>query len=234
MSMLIVKNVVKKFHDKNILDHISFEVKPGEIVALVGQSGVGKSTMLRVLSNLETMDSGDVVFNSNILDFRKVGMVFQDFNLFVHMTVEQNLMLPLMKVALKSEQEAKQIAQQMLDKFNVLSKAHVYPMALSGGQKQRVALARALCMQPEILCLDEPTSALDPRLTVEVAQIITQLAAQNMMIVIATHDIGLLDVLSCTICLMQDGKIIEIATTSQLQQSKATTFEKIRNFMSGK
>ncbi len=231
--MLIVKNIVKKFHSKKIIDDVSFDVQPGEIVVLLGQSGVGKSTMLRVLSNLETIDSGNLELNNKQLDFKKVGMVFQDFNLFAHMTVEQNLILPLMKVALKSEQEARKIAHTVLAKFNVLLQAQAYPASLSGGQKQRVALARALCMNPQVLCLDEPTSALDPQLTSEVAQIITQLARQNIMIIIATHDIGLLNELSCTIHLMQHGKIIETATTEQLQQN-INSFEKIKNFMSGK
>lgn len=231
--MLVVKNIVKKFHNKKIIDDASFSVAPGEIVVLLGQSGVGKSTMLRILSNLESVDSGVLELDGKLLDFKKVGMVFQDFNLFAHMTVEQNLMVPLMKIALKTEQEARKIAHHMLSRFNVLSKSQDYPVALSGGQKQRVAIARALCMDPQVLCLDEPTSALDPRLTGEVAQIITQLAQQNIKIVIATHDIGLLENLSCTIHLMQDGKIVEIATTQNLQQS-ANSFEKIKKFMSGK
>jgi len=231
--MLIVKNIVKKFHDKKVLDDVSFEVAPGEIVVLLGQSGVGKSTMLRVLSNLETIDSGILELDGVALDFKKVGMVFQDFNLFAHMTVEQNIIIPLMKVALKSEQEAREISRHVLGLLNVLSKAQVYPVALSGGQKQRVAIARALCMKPLVLCLDEPTSALDPRLTGEVAQIITQLAQQNIMIVIATHDIGLVEGLSCTIHLMRDGKIIETASTQDLQKD-AKSFENIKNFMRGK
>ena len=231
--MLIVKNIVKKFHGKKIIDDVSFDLNPGEIVVLLGQSGVGKSTMLRALSNLETIDSGSLELNSTQLDFKKVGMVFQDFNLFAHMTIEQNLTLPLVKVALKSEQEARKIAQDMLTKFNVFALAQAYPGSLSGGQKQRVALARALCMNPQVLCLDEPTSALDPQLTSEVARIIMKLAQQGIMIIIATHDIGLLDELSCTIHLMQHGKIIESATTQQLQ-SNVNSFEKIKNFMKGK
>ena len=257
--MLIVKNIVKKFHGKKVIDDVSFDVAPGQIVVFLGQSGVGKSTILRVLSNLESADAGLMTLDDSSLssptttvsaiangdgwigdpeikkdfDFSKVGMVFQDFNLFAHLTVEQNLTLPLTVVAKKSKDEAKKIAQEMLQRFEIGSKATNYPISLSGGQKQRVALARALCMNPKLLCLDEPTSALDPQLTEQVAQIIAQLAEQKMMIVIATHDIGLLQNLNCTIHLMAHGKIIETATTAQLQKS-LDSFGKIKNFMQGK
>lgn len=231
--MLIVNHIEKKFHNKKIINDVSFQVAPGQIIVLLGQSGVGKSTMLRVLCNLEQASAGSLMLDDASIDYSKVGMVFQDFNLFAHVTVEQNLMLALVHVAKKTEQEAKTIAHHMLQRFDMLSKAASYPVALSGGQKQRVALARALCMNPKVLCLDEPTSALDPQLTTQVAQIITQLAQQNIMIIIATHDIGLLESLDCTIHLMQDGKIIETATTQQLKKS-AESFEKIKNFMQGK
>lgn len=238
--MLTVKNIVKTFHGKKILDDVSFDVHPGQIIVLLGQSGVGKSTMLRVLSNLETIDAGCLQLDSAPIDFSKVGMVFQDFNLFPHLTVLQNVTLPLVHVAKKTEEDAKHLARVMLDRFNVLAKADTYPIALSGGQKQRVALARALCMNPEVLCLDEPTSALDPMLTVEVASIISQLAtapatqeSKKIMTIIATHDIGLIENLSCTIHLMQDGKIIETATSEQIHNN-AESFEKIKNFMKGK
>lgn len=231
--MLIVKNLVKKFHAKKVIDDVSFDVAPGQIVVFLGQSGVGKSTILRALSNLESVDAGSMMLDEENIDFSKVGMVFQDFNLFAHLTVEQNLILPLTVVAKKTDDVAKKIAQEMLQRFEMSDKATNYPISLSGGQKQRVALARALCMNPKVLCLDEPTSALDPQLTEQVARIIAQLAAQKMMIVIATHDIGLLQNLNCTIHLMQHGKIIETATTAQLQKS-LDSFEKIKNFIQGK
>jgi polar amino acid transport system ATP-binding protein len=236
--MLIVKNIVKRFHGKKVIDDVSFDVAPGQIVVLLGQSGVGKSTILRVLCNLEHADAGSIALDGQPINFSKVGMVFQDFNLFAHLTVEQNLMLPLMQVhapgvAKKTEEQARQIAHEMLQRFEIVAKSENYPASLSGGQKQRVALARALCMHPALLCLDEPTSALDPQLTEQVAQIISKLAEQKMMLVIATHDIGLLKNLSCTIHLMADGKIIETATTAQLQKS-LDSFAKIKNFMLGK
>ena len=231
--MLIVKHIEKKFHNKKVIDDVSFDVAPGQIIVLLGQSGVGKSTILRVLSNLESVDAGFLMLDGTNINFSKVGMVFQDFNLFAHLSVLQNLMLPLMHVAKKSEQESQTIARAMLQRFNMQTKADAYPISLSGGQKQRVALARALCMNPAVLCLDEPTSALDPQLTAEVAQIISQLAQQKIMIVIATHDIGLLQNLKCTIHLMQDGKIIESATTQQLEEN-LESFTKIKNFTQGK
>lgn len=231
--MLSIKNITKKFHGKAIINDVSIDVLPGQVVVLLGQSGVGKSTILRILSNLEQIESGKIELDGAQLDFKKVGMVFQDFNLFANLTVLENLTRPLISVAHVQPDKATKIAHKMLQRFDVSSKAASYPMALSGGQKQRVALARALCMQPKVLCLDEPTSALDPLLTSEVAQIITQLAAQKMMIIIATHDIGLLENLSCIIYLMSDGKIIERATTFELAQ-QPESFKFIKHFMQGK
>jgi polar amino acid transport system ATP-binding protein len=231
--MLIVNKVSKKFHGQNVINEVSFDVKPGQVVVLLGRSGVGKSTILRMLCNLETFDSGSVQLNGTPIDFSKVGMVFQEFNLFGHLTVLQNLTLPLMHVAGKNEQEATKIAQDMLLRFDMGAWAAAYPASLSGGQKQRVCLARALGMKPEVLCLDEPTSALDPQLTQQVAQIIHKLAQQNIMIVIATHDIGLLQNLACTIHLMAHGNIIQSASTQELQNNPEN-FSKIKNFMDGK
>ncbi len=190
--MLIVKNIQKKFRNKQVINEVSFQVAPGQIVVLLGKSGVGKSTILRALCNLETLDAGSVILDNASIDFAKVGMVFQDFNLFPHLTVLQNVMLPLLHVAKKTEEQAEKIAQDVLEEFEMFTHAASYPIALSGGQKQRVALARALSLHPKVLCLDEPTSALDPQLTQQVAEIISNLLAQNMMIVVATHDIGFL------------------------------------------
>lgn len=231
--MLIVKNIVKKFHGKKVIDDVSFNAEPGQIVVLLGQSGVGKSTMLRVLCNLEKIDAGLIELDDEKIDFSHVEMVFQDFNLFSHLTVEQNLTLPLTVVLKKKKSEAQKIAEEMLQRFDMLPQAKNYPVSLSGGQKQRVAIARALCMNPKLLCLDEPTSALDPQLTEQVAKIITELAEHGMMIVVATHHIRLVQSLNCTIHLMQHGKIVESATTEQLQKS-LNSFEKIKNFMQGK
>lgn len=231
--MLSVKHLVKIFHGKKVLDDVSFDVYPGQVVVLLGQSGVGKSTVLRILNNLETLDGGSIELDHAPINFRKVGMVFQDFNLFNHLTVEENITLPLIKVALKSTGEAQKIASALLAQFGLNLKATAYPVALSGGQKQRVALARTLAMNPAVLCLDEPTSALDPQLKSEIAQIIKSLAQQGYMIVLTTHDTMFIKQLTCIIHLMQDGKIIETATTNELQQS-ADSFTNIKNFMMGK
>lgn len=231
--MLSVKNLEKSFAGKKVLDDVSFDVHPGQISVLLGKSGVGKSTILRALNNLESIDAGSMQLDDRSIDFAKVGMVFQDFNLFHHLTILENITLPLINVASKSTQEAQKIARDMLDKFGLKSKADAYPVSLSGGQKQRVALARTLAMNPSVLCLDEPTSALDPTLKLEIASIITKLAQQGLMIVVTTHDVMLLQQLSCNIHLMEKGKIVESATTQQLQKGE-NNFKNIKNFMHGK
>lgn len=231
--MLNIKNLIKKFHEKVILDDISLSVSKGEVLVLLGGSGVGKSTILRVLSNLEKADSGQIELDGEQLNFKNTGMVFQDFNLFSNLTVLENLVYPLVHVAKIDEKRAEEIAQEMLLKFNIDHKAHNYPHSLSGGQKQRVAIARALCMSPKVLCMDEPTSALDPMLTLDVAKIVQNLALQGIIILIATHDIGLVENLHCTVCLMKDGKIIQRATSEELK-NKSENSVQILNFIQGK
>lgn len=230
--MLIVKNIFKKFHNKVILNDVSFQVKPGEIAVFLGQSGVGKSTILRILSSLETMDSGSIRLNDQPIDFKKVGMVFQDFNLFNHMTILENITLPLIQVLNIKHEQAVEIAIQMLAKFNLQDKRDVYPRQLSGGQKQRAAIARALALKPEVICLDEPTSALDPQLTAQVAKIIMQLSRENIMILIATHDIGFLQNVSSIIHLMKDGKIVQTAQLNDFK-SNPSKYDLIRDFTDG-
>lgn len=231
--MLSVKHISKAYHNKKVLDDVSFDVNQGEVVVLLGQSGVGKSTILRALNNLETLDTGSIELDGSEIDFKKVGMVFQDFNLFNHLTIAENITLSLIKVAQKSDLEAREIASKLLERFGLKSKAHTYPVALSGGQKQRVALARTLAMNPSVLCLDEPTSALDPMLKSEIAHIISDLAKQGFIIIITTHDTTLLQQLNCKIHLMQQGKIVETATTAELQQNDKN-FKNIKNFILGK
>jgi ABC-type polar amino acid transport system ATPase subunit len=231
--MLNIKNLVKKFHDKSVIDDISLTVQEGEILVLLGGSGVGKSTILRVLSNLEQADSGNIELDNKDLDVKKVGIVFQDFNLFNNLTALENLVYPLVHVLKIEQNKAEEIALRMLAKFNIDHKAQSYASSLSGGQKQRVAIARALCMNPKVICLDEPTSALDPMLTSDVAKIITELAQQGIIVFIATHDIGLVENLNCTICLMKDGKIIQKSTSEQLKNQPEMAVQ-IQNFMQGK
>lgn len=219
--MLILKNISKKFHNTVILDAINLEVKKGEIALLLGASGVGKSTLLRILNNLETADSGTVTLDGKAIDVtgvskeQSIGMIFQHFNLFEHLTVEQNITLPLEKVLKKTKAEAHAIAQQLLEHYGLALKGNDAISQLSGGQKQRLAIARALALNPKVLCADEPTSALDPLLTHFVAKNLQQLAQEGLTVVVASHDIALLSDLQCTIYLMQGGKIVESALSKE-------------------
>jgi polar amino acid transport system ATP-binding protein len=236
--MLSIKNLSKQFHGKKILDDVSLEVKSGEIAVLLGPSGVGKSTLLRVLNNLETVDSGTLFLNGKPLDIHTmnkkhlVGMVFQQFNLFDHLTVEENITLALEKVMGKSKAEAHHIAHELLKQFGLEDKAHAYISQLSGGQKQRLALARALALKPQIICLDEPTSALDPLLTTYVANNIQQLAKEGLIVLVASHDISLLDKLDCIIYLMDAGKIVEMAKSVEFRKNK-NNYLRIKQFVAG-
>ncbi len=236
--MLNIKNVTKKYNDKTILNDVSLQVNKGEIAVLLGSSGVGKSTLLRILNNLESVDNGSFSLNNVPLDLKKVnqthtiGFVFQNFNLFEHLSVEQNIMLALEKSLGKTAKEAHAIALELLEHYGLADKAKAYPSDLSGGQKQRLALARTLALKPQVICLDEPTSALDPLLTAHVAKIIQELAHDGYIVLVATHDTSLLERLNCTIHLMKNGKIIESATSKELDEHPRS-FEHIRKFIAG-
>ena len=230
--MLSLKNLSKHFHGKLILDDVSFDVQAGEVVVLLGKSGVGKSTILRILTGLESNETGTITLDNQPLTTQKVGMVFQDFNLFPHLTIEENITLPLQKIAGKTAAQAKEIAEKLLTTYELQGHAHLRPQRLSGGQKQRVAFARTLAMQPKIICCDEPTSALDPQLTSKVAQEINKLASQGLMVVIATHDTELIKQLSCIIYLMEQGKIVETADSKDLI-ANPEQFPLIKNFTQG-
>ena len=230
--MLSLKNISKHFQNKVVVDDVSFDVQPGEIVVLLGKSGVGKSTILRILSGLETNDAGLITLNNQPVPAQSVGMVFQEFNLFPHLTIEENITLPLQKIAGKTLEQAQKIAQDLLATYELTAQAHLRPQKLSGGQKQRVAFARTLAMQPKILCCDEPTSALDPMLTSKVAQEINKLAQQGLMIILATHDTELIKQMACTIYLMKHGKIIEATTSGELTKNPEK-YPFIKNFTQG-
>jgi polar amino acid transport system ATP-binding protein len=237
--MLIIKNLSKKFHEKTILKHINLDVAPSTIAVLLGHSGVGKSTLLRVLNNLEKPDSDEISFNNKTLDLNTVnqqhtiGMIFQQFNIFEHLTVEQNITLALIHVMGKTKRDAKKIAHELLEYYDLATLAHAYPNQLSGGQKQRLAIARALALKPKILCADEPTSALDPLLTNHVAHTFQELARQGLIIIIASHDVALVQALECTIYLMEHGTIVESGSSKDVQKNPAQ-FPKIAAFMMGK
>lgn len=187
--MLEVKNLYKEFNNRPILKDISFTLKDGEIMTIVGPSGAGKTTLLRIIAGLETKDSGEILIDGKPYDPGNVGVVFQDFNLFPNLNVLQNITLAPTMVLKESEAEAEQNAQKLLDKLQMNGREKQYPYQLSGGQKQRVAIARALAMNPRILCYDEPTSALDPNLRKEVEKMILDLKKSGLTQLIITHDL---------------------------------------------
>lgn len=230
--MLEIKNISKTYHKKAVLDDVSFQVHQGQIAVLLGGSGVGKSTIIRILAGLEYANTGTITFNNGSLRRQDVGMVFQDFNLFNHLTIQQNITFPLEIVHKMEPKQAQAIAHQLLQKYELLDKKDLYPYNLSGGQKQRVALARTLAPHPKIVCLDEPTSALDPVLTGFVAQNIKELAEQNLTVILSTHDKDLLKSLPCTIYLMKHGKIIESGSSEKIFQTPQA-YPYINQFISG-
>lgn len=187
--MLEVKNLCKKFNNRPILKDISFTLKDGEIMTIVGPSGAGKTTLLRIIAGLETKDSGEILIDGKPYDPGNVGVVFQDFNLFPNLNVLQNITLAPTMVLKESKAEAEQNAQKLLDQLQMNGREKQYPYQLSGGQKQRVAIARALAMNPRILCYDEPTSALDPNLRKEVEKMIWDLKKSGLTQLIITHDL---------------------------------------------
>lgn len=187
--MLEVKNLCKEFNNRPILKDISFTLKDGEIMTIVGPSGAGKTTLLRIIAGLETKDSGEILIDGKPYDPGKVGVVFQDFNLFPNLNVLQNITLAPTMVLKESKDEAEQNAQKLLDQLQMNGREKQCPYQLSGGQKQRVAIARALAMNPRILCYDEPTSALDPNLRKEVEKMILDLKKSGLTQLIITHDL---------------------------------------------
>lgn len=188
--MLEVKNLSKEFNGHQILHDISFTLKDGEIMTIVGPSGAGKTTLLRIIAGLETKDAGEILIDGKPYDSGKVGVVFQDYNLFPNLSVLQNITLAPTLVLKKSKTEAEQDARLLLKRLQMSGREQQYPYELSGGQKQRVAIARALAMKPRILCYDEPTSALDPNLRKEVEKMILNLKKSGLTQLIITHDLN--------------------------------------------
>ena len=226
--MIDVINLQKSFGDKEILKGINVTINKGDIVAVLGPSGSGKSTFLRCLNCMEDPTGGSIIFNGvDIADMkvdinqhrRHMGMVFQHFNLFPHMNVTQNLMLAPVELKKATKEEAKERAIHMLNKVGMDDKAEAYPEQLSGGQKQRVAIARALCMTPDIMLFDEPTSALDPEMVGEVLQVMKQLAADGMTMVIVTHEMGFAREVADRVLFMDGGYIVEEGTPQEVFSS---------------
>lgn len=216
--MIKVEHIVKQFNDLKAVDDVSLEVKKGEIVCLIGPSGSGKSTVLRCIHGLEKIESGKIYVdnelmseeNENYSELRKkMGFVFQHFNLFPHMTVLNNLTIAQIKSLNRSEEDAKEVALKYLERVGLLDKQDEYPNKLSGGQKQRVAIARALCLNPEVMLFDEPTSALDPEMVIEVLEVMQELAQEGMTMVIVTHEMGFAKTVADKVIFLEDGKIVE-------------------------
>ena len=196
MKVLEIKKINKSFNKIKVLNNFSLEVNTGEIVSIIGPSGIGKSTLLRCICSLEKIDDGEIIINENRLNSKKttlvnlaVGMVFQDYNLFPQYSILDNITLPLIKVLRISKIEAKKIAKNILLQMDLIEKINSYPYQLSGGEKQRLAIARTLAVNPKIICFDEPTSALDPKLVKQIFKIIKELSKKGTAILIVTHDI---------------------------------------------
>lgn len=235
--MLSASGIHKGFDGLGVLRGIDLNVEKGEVVALIGPSGSGKSTLLRCLNQLETVDSGTIVLDGLTLcrtlggkltyadpaNLRritlKMGMVFQSYNLFPHMSVMQNLTDAPMRVKRLSRAQATERARELLAKVGLSDKADQYPYQLSGGQQQRVAIARALCMDPEILCFDEPTSALDPELTQEVLGVMRELASERMTMLVVTHEMSFARDVADRVVFMEDGLIVEEGPPEQVFHS---------------
>jgi general L-amino acid transport system ATP-binding protein len=222
--MVEVDKVTKRFGSYEALKAVSLKVRLGEKVIICGPSGSGKSTLIRCINRLEPHDAGRILvegieLNSELRNLavvrREVGMVFQQFNLFPHMTVLRNLTLAPMRVRGASREEAESLAMQLLERVRIPEQAHKYPAQLSGGQQQRVAIARALCMKPKILLFDEPTSALDPEMISEVLDVMVELAREGMTMVCVTHEMGFARQVADTMVFMDRGKIVESGPTEQ-------------------
>ncbi|MBE6837365.1 MAG: amino acid ABC transporter ATP-binding protein [Ruminococcus sp.] len=249
MAILEVRNLSKKFDDVQVLKDISFDVNKGQVIAIIGPSGSGKSTLLRCINQFEKADGGEIrVCDADMLvkdskgrtvyadaktlrDIRlKIGLVFQNFNLFPHMTVLGNIIEAPVKVLKMPKAEAVEKAKELLEKMGLSEKANAYPYELSGGQQQRVSIARALALNPEILFFDEPTSALDPELTGQVLKVIKELAEEKMTMVIVTHEMAFARDVADVVVFMDGGYIVEMGTPEEVFAN--TENERTKQFLS--
>ncbi|KON86853.1 amino acid ABC transporter ATPase [Sporosarcina globispora] len=236
--MIKVEKLNKSFGDLHVLKDINITVKESDVVCLIGASGSGKSTLLRCLNFLELKDSGNIIFEGEKVEKEthdlnkvreKVGMVFQHFHLFPHMTVLENVMEAPLHVKRQPKDQVKKDAQELLKKVGLSDKENVYPSKLSGGQKQRVAIARALAMKPDIMLFDEPTSALDPELVGEVLSTMKELALEGMTMVVVTHEMGFAREVADWAVYMHDGRIVEVGHPEDLFNSPRE--QRTKNFL---
>ena len=218
--ILTVEHLVKGYGENTVLDDVSFSVRPGEVVVVVGPSGCGKSTLLRCINALEPIQSGRVRLGNETVAYggkgltslrQRIGMVFQSYELFPHLTVLENILLAPTKVQKRPRAEVQQEAEALLDRVGLLAKKNSYPRELSGGQKQRVAIVRALCMHPEILLFDEVTAALDPEMVREVLDVMLDLAREGKTMVIVTHEMQFARAIASRVLFLDDGRIVEEA-----------------------
>lgn len=247
MSVLEIKNIQKCFGDLEVLKDISLSVDKGDVLSIIGPSGSGKSTLLRCAVNLERIDGGEISYNDKVMastdEYMKVkyasksemkqiksmyGLVFQNFNLFPHYSVWENVTDAPLKVQKREKAEVEKTAMELLEKMGIADKKDAYPCQLSGGQQQRVSIARALAMKPDILFFDEPTSALDPELTGEILKVIKELTEDHMTMVIVTHEMSFARDVSSRIIFMENGVIVEDGTPEQLFNS---TNQRTREFI---
>ena len=239
--LIVVKDVKKYYKGEVIkaLDGINLTINEGEVVVIIGPSGSGKSTMLRCLNLLEIPTDGEIIFEgenlvgkkTNIDKHRqKMGMVFQHFNLFPHMTVMKNMTIAPTKLKIKNKEEAEAKAKELLEVVNLADRAEAYPKQLSGGQKQRIAIARALCMDPEVMLFDEPTSALDPEMVGEVLSVMKDLARRGMTMAVVTHEMAFAREVATRVIFMDAGKIIEEGTPEEIFEHPKN--QRLKDFLS--
>lgn len=243
MNMIEIKNLKKSFGNEMILKEISFNVEQGDVVAIIGNSGSGKSTLLRCLVDLERPDDGTIKVGEDYMlkdgkisdsqSLKKInmnmGMVFQNYNLFPHLTVTENLVMPYVAIKAGTKEKAYERCNELLEKVGMLHRKDNYPGTLSGGEKQRVAIARALMLSPKVMLFDEPTAALDPRLTNDIFEIINQIAKENMTILVVTHELNFAKMVANKIVFMSDGKIEEIGTPEEIFENPKS--EKLKGFL---
>lgn len=237
-ALLTINNVVKRFDDTTILDGISFSVKKSEVIVIVGPSGCGKSTLLRCINALEPIQEGSITLDGDVIERnsktlpllrQRIGMVFQSYDLFPHLTVLDNILLAPCKVQKRDKEEVKQEAMSLLERVGLKEKAKSYPRELSGGQKQRVAIVRALCMHPEILLFDEVTAALDPEMVREVLDVMLDLAKQGRTMLIVTHEMQFARAIADRMIFLDNGKIVEEATPDEFFDNPKT--ERAKQFL---